>query len=126
VIVTSDRVTLYSKKEGVFLFGMGTVGISSPSTINLDTKEEVRVFSPKISLGAKATEPLVLGNSLTGSLVEVYDALQTLCVALSTLNKDNLSSVVDQIRYSSQKLSDVLNTKKIEMYKNVSKTSFTE
>lgn len=125
-IVSSDRVTLYSKKDGVFLFGKTTIGLSSPNTINVDSNEEFRVFAPKITLGTNAKQSVILGNNLVNDLKDVYDSLQTLCVALSTINSDNFAAVVDQIRYSSRKLADVLNTKKIEIDKNLSKVTFTE
>ena len=41
VILTSDRVTLHSKTDGVFLFGKGMVALSSTQTINLDANEKI-------------------------------------------------------------------------------------
>ena len=79
IIVTSDRVTLHSKTDGIFLFGKATVGLSSVGTINLDSKEKVLIDAPKIELGHKAEEngePVVLGKQLSTMLQSVLIALQ--------------------------------------------------
>lgn len=125
-IISSNRVTIYSKTDGIFLFGAGTVGLSSPGTINLDSNEEVRVFSKKISLGANAQQQVVLGNTLVKDLDDLYLALQNFCAALSTINENKLSGVVDQIRSTSIKLSEVVSAKKQELSKILSDTTFTE
>jgi len=86
IILTSDRVTLHSKKDGVFLFGKATVGLSSVGTINLDSKEKVLIDSPKIELGNKAEqfgEPVPLGNSLQSVLSDMNDVLTLLSNAMS-------------------------------------------
>jgi hypothetical protein len=89
IILTSDRVTLHSKKDGVFLFGKATVGLSSVGTINLDSKEKVLVDAPKIELGNRAEEfgePVPLGNSLQSVLSDMNDVLNLLSNALSKAN----------------------------------------
>lgn len=92
IILTSDRVTLHSKKDGVFLFGKATIGLSSVGTINLDSKEKVLIDSPKIELGSKAEqfgEPVVLGSSLQSVLVDMNDVLTLLSNAMSKANGTN-------------------------------------
>lgn len=86
IIVTSDRVTLHSRKDGVFVFGKATVGLSSVGTINMDSKEKVLIDSPKIELGHRAEElgeQAVLGNSLSMVLTELSDALGLVANAMS-------------------------------------------
>lgn len=89
IILTSDRVTLHSKKDGVFLFGKATVGLSSVGTINLDSKEKVLIVAPKIELGNKAEqfgEPIPLGNSLQSVLSDMNEVLNLLSNAMSKAN----------------------------------------
>jgi hypothetical protein len=89
IILTSDRVTLHSKKDGVFLFGKATVGLSSVGTINLDSKEKVLIDSPKIELGNKAEqfgEPVPLGNSLQSVLTDMNNVIVLLANAMSKAN----------------------------------------
>jgi hypothetical protein len=95
VIVTSERVTLHSKKDGVFLFGKATVGLSSVGTINLDSKEKVLIDSPKIELGNMAEEfgePVPLGSSLQAVLVDMNNVLTLLANAMSKANGVNDAS----------------------------------
>jgi hypothetical protein len=96
IILTSDRVTLHSKKDGVFLFGKATVGLSSVGTINLDSKEKVLIDSPKIELGNKAEqfgEPVPLGNSLKSVLSDMNQAVILLAKAMSKANgTDDIST----------------------------------
>jgi hypothetical protein len=95
IIVTSERVTLHSKKDGVFLFGKATVGLSSVGTINLDSKEKVLIDSPKIELGNMAEEfgePVPLGSSLQAVLVDMNNVLTLLANAMSKANGVNDAS----------------------------------
>ena len=126
IILTSDRVMLHSKNDGVFLFGKGTVGLSSPSTINLDSREAVLVYSPKIKLGSRATEQVILGNKMINDLREVFTELKNVSDALSRINETNFSSVVPYIRATSEKLSKKLNDKLITLPNNLSNVTYTE
>jgi|GEM_PF-3190486 len=88
-IISSDRVTLHSKKDGVFLFGKSTVGLSSVGTVNLDSNEQVLIDAPKITLGHQADilgNQAVLGNQLLGSLNTLLDSLNTLGDALAKVD----------------------------------------
>lgn len=79
IILTTDRVTLHSKTDGIFLFGKGVVALSSPATINLDSNEKVLIDSPKIELGAQAEafgEPVVLGRQLNQQLIALCQQLE--------------------------------------------------
>lgn len=92
IILTSDRVTLHSKKDGIFLFGKATVGLSSVGTINLDSKEKVLIDSPKIELGNEAEQfgqPVPLGISLQSALSDMNAAVTLLANAMSKANGTN-------------------------------------
>lgn len=69
IVLSSDRVTLHSKTDSIFLFGSEAVSLSSKKTINLDAIDRVLVFAPRIELGDNATHPLVLGDNLNDALI---------------------------------------------------------
>jgi hypothetical protein len=125
-ILASNRVTLYSRTDGVFLFGKSTVGISSPNTINLDSREKVLVFSPKIELGSRATEQVILGNRMINDLKDIFTDLKNLADALARINESNFSATVPNIRSYSEKLSKRLNDKLISLPNNLSNVTYTE
>ena len=50
LILTSDRVTIYSKNDAVFIFGKEAVSISSVKTINLDANEKILINCTKIRI----------------------------------------------------------------------------
>lgn len=75
LLLSSDRITLYSKKDSVFILGSQAVSLSSKKTINLDAVEKVVVYAPKIELGENATHPLVWGDQLNSQLLFLLDSL---------------------------------------------------
>jgi hypothetical protein len=96
VIITSDRLVFHSRKDGIYLFGKATIGLSSIGTINLDSKERVLIDSPKIELGHKAEqqgEQVVLGNSLVALLTELNQSLAILATALSQSDGTTLPTI---------------------------------
>ena len=96
VIVTSERLVFHSRKDGVFLFGKATVGISSIGTVNVDSKEGLKISAPYIELGLNAKqvgEQAVLGNTLVSVLSEVNDALSSLANALSKVDGTDETAV---------------------------------
>jgi hypothetical protein len=85
-IITSDRVTLHSRKDGVYLFGKATVCLSSPGTINIESNEALKISAPLIELGLNAKDlgqPVVLGLELFELLNDLIKSLQVVAVALS-------------------------------------------
>lgn len=82
IILSSDRIMLHSKNDGIFLFGKGAVSLSSPQTINLDSKENVLIYSPKIELGNGANDPVVKGTELTVQLLLLLSKLDYVAIAL--------------------------------------------
>lgn len=126
VLLSSDRVLLYAKKEAVLLLGKQTVGLSTPGTINLDAKEKVLVFSPKIELGSKATEQVILGNSMVKDLKDIITSVKNLADVLSKINESNFSATIPGIRFYADLLSNTLNNKLVTIDNNLSKVTYTE
>jgi hypothetical protein len=89
VIVTSERLVFHSRKDGIYLFGKATIGLSSVGTINLDSKEGVKIDAPYIELGLNAQtlgEQVVLGNTMVSILSEFNSAISLLADALSKVD----------------------------------------
>ncbi len=94
IILSSDRVTLYSKKDSVFLFGTEAVSLSSKKTINLDAIDKVLIDAPKIELGNRAEtigEPVVMGRSLLRQLIILLEKLKIAGDELSNVSESNLA-----------------------------------
>jgi len=109
IILSSDRVTLHSKIDGIFLFGKQVVSLSSPQTINLDASQKVLIDSPKIELGHKAElegEPVVLGEKLNQQLSIMTNAMLTAAVFLKQVSSEDLGTSMESIRDAAQILYD--------------------
>jgi hypothetical protein len=97
-IITSDRVTLHSRKDGIYLFGKATVCLSSTGTVNIESNEALKMSAPVIELGLNARllgQPLVLGLELSELLDELIQALQVVAVALSKADGTSEEAVAD-------------------------------
>lgn len=79
IILSSNRILLYSKTDSIFLFGKSAVSLSSPNTINLDAGKKVLIDAPKIELGKKAEE---IGQPVVKAL-ELTIVLQQLLIQIS-------------------------------------------
>ena len=114
-IATSDRVVMHSRKDGVYVFGKATVGLSSPGTINIDSGEGLKVDAPTIELGLNAQivgENAVLGNSLEALLTELNDSLSLVATALSQADgttPESIKSSLSQIKVAGSYLTDATN-----------------
>jgi hypothetical protein len=100
IILTSDRVTLHSKNDAIFLFGKQAVGLSSPKTINLDAGEKIILAGPVIELGNKAEalgEPVVLGNTLNQQLQAILSALSTAGTMLAQVSTSSPGASMQSI-----------------------------
>lgn len=109
IILSSDRVTIHSKNDAIFLFGKQTVSLSSPQTINLDASQKVLIDSPKIELGHKAElegEPLVLGEKLNQQLSIMTKAMLGAAVFLKQVSSEDLGTSMEAIRDAAQVLYD--------------------
>jgi hypothetical protein len=94
VIITSDRVQLLSRTDGIFLFGDKTVSLSSPLTINIDSGVKVLINSPKIELGEAAEstgEPVVKGNELVKQLKVLTEAITRFGDLLDTVSETDIA-----------------------------------
>ena len=89
IILSSNRVLLNSKSDGIFLFGKRMVALSSTETINLDAKEKILIDCDKIELGHQAEilgEPVILGNKMTDQLKLLVKELKFLGNMLQTVS----------------------------------------
>jgi len=118
VILTSDRVTLHSKTDGIFLFGKGIVALSSTQTINLDANEKILLDCEKIELGHRAEklgQPIILGRVFIDNIISLLQSLQEVGSLLSTVNESNtasslinISSAGNVIYATTSRLMDIL------------------
>ena len=101
IILSSDRVTLHSKTDAIFLFGKLAVSLSSTKTINLDSVEGVHIYTPIIELGNKAQslgEPVVLGTSLVTQMSLLVLQLQMAAQQLTSVSSEDLGGSMQKIR----------------------------
>jgi hypothetical protein len=109
-IITSDRVTLHSRKDGIYLFGKATVCLSSTGTVNIESNEALKISAPLIELGLNAKDlgqPLVLGLELSELLDELIQSLQVVAAALSKADgtsEEAISDSFDDIKVSGESL----------------------
>jgi hypothetical protein len=132
IILTSDRVTLHSKKDAIFLFGSQAIGLSSNRTINLDAKEKIILAGPVIELGNKAQalgEPVVLGRTLNQKLLSIVDALNVLAINLSQASESDLGRSMQLISSAGSLLGEAVARLKLDLNpatsQILSKNSFT-
>lgn len=105
IILSSDRVTLHSKSDAIFLFGKEAVSLSSTKTINLDANEKVLIDCNKIELGNKAEtlgQPVVLGNTLNVQLIVLLTQLQQAGVLLKQASESELGTSMQAISSAGQ------------------------
>lgn len=96
VIITSERLIFHSRKDGIFLFGKATIGLSSVGTINMDSNEGIKINAPYIELGLNAQtlgESAVLGDTLTSILSNLNSALSLVANGLSKVDGSSEESV---------------------------------
>jgi len=90
IILSSERVLLNAKTDGIFLFGKKMVALASTETINLDAKEAILLDSDQVQLGHNAKDlgdPVVLGFKLMSQLNPLVEAMQQLAANLSAVSK---------------------------------------
>ena len=95
IILTSERVTLHSKKDAIFLFGKQAVSLSSTKTINLDANEGIKLYSPIVELGPNARaqgQPVVLGRNLNQQLISLLSSLVNASTLMSQASESDLAS----------------------------------
>jgi hypothetical protein len=130
-IITSDRVTLHSRKDGIYLFGKATVCLSSPGTVNIESNEALKISAPLIELGLNAKDlgqPLVLGLELSELLDELIQALQVVAVALSKADGTSEEAVADSfddIKVSGESLVQATDNAAVAIENILSKNTYT-
>jgi len=97
IIVSSGRVIVHAKNDGVFLFGKKNVGISSGGEVHIDAYGEIFLDAPKISLGSKidpqrmiGLEPVLLGYKTNQILIRLSEALEELAQSLGTVSESDV------------------------------------
>jgi len=95
IILSSDRVILHAKEDGVFLFGKQMIALASNGTVNIDAKESIKLDSDIIELGTQAYlkgEPVVLGKKVKTLLYRLLDALEQVGYELQRVSKSGDAS----------------------------------
>lgn len=134
IILSSDRVTLHSKTDSVFVFGTSAIGLSSKKTINLDAYEKVLISAPKIELGADAEElgqPIVLSVELTVILLQLLQKIEASSVLMAQVSTSAPGASMQYIKSAAKILHDestrLINILGLDPKTNpiMSKTTFT-
>jgi uncharacterized protein (DUF2345 family) len=123
LILTSDRVTLHSKSDAIFLFGKQAVGLSSPETINLDAGKKIILAGPVVELGNKAQslgQPIVLGNTLNQKLLSIIEALNSVAILLAQVSTSQQGKSMESIRQAGLLLSQEMQSLKTQLIPGVS------
>ena len=113
VILTSDRVILHSKSDGIFLFGKSMIALSSTQTINLDATEKILLDSDKIELGHKAEtlgDPVILGNKFINQFKILLNDIQYAASQLQTVSETNPAASFVNIKVGGDRLYRSCNT----------------
>ena len=84
-IISSGRIIINASKDSILFFSNKSIGLSSNETVNIDSGKEVIINSPKITLGLKANEPLLLGNKTINLLEELIRDIDLLSKSLTKL-----------------------------------------
>ena len=112
LISTSDRVTLHSKNDAIFLFGKQAVSLSSTKTINLDANEGIKLYSPIVELGNNARsqgQPVVLGNNLNQQLIVLLSNIVNAGMLMSQASESDLAASMQYLASAGKILSDESN-----------------
>ena len=86
IIQVSDKITICSKTDDIFLSSYGNTVLGSGNTIQIHSNNETIIESSNIYLGKQAKEsanpePLVLGNKITEILEDLVSLLQSFKVS---------------------------------------------
>jgi hypothetical protein len=76
IILNSNRISLNSKTDSIFLFSSKIINLSSNEGIHFNTDKEFYINSSKIQLGLNADEPIPRGNKLKNILEKLLDTLE--------------------------------------------------
>ena len=134
IILSSDRVTLHSKNDGIFLFGKRMVALSSKETINLDATEKIILDSDMIELGHNARvlgQPVILGDTFIRQMKDLLQAIQQAGSLLNSVAETdpgasyiNMSTAGDYLYREAQKMRTYLDSPTSPQYP-LSKNTYT-
>jgi len=99
LFINSDRVTINSKKDSIFLSSFRHIHLGSGDTMTFSTSNNVVfnvgaeeasyvVNAPQVKLGSQIddeTEPIVLGDTLLDLLSRLSDELTSLCTSITAI-----------------------------------------
>lgn len=99
LFINSDRITLNTKKDSMFLSSFKHIHLGSGDTMTFSTSNNVIfnvgaeaasyvINAPEIKLGSQIddeTEPIVLGDTLLDILSRLSDELTALCTSISAI-----------------------------------------
>lgn len=128
IILNSERILLNSTKDHIMLSSALTINFNSIKGFNFDTSESFVLNSPKIYLGSyKATEPILLGNKTIALLDTLLKSLDTLCVALSSVQDwpgglPAPNAILSSVALNTKSVINNLNTQLNSLKSNISKT----
>jgi hypothetical protein len=94
IIINSNRITLNSKDDSIFLFANKIINFSSNEGIHFNTNKNIIFNSSKIQLGLNAEEPLVKGNQLKNILEKLLELLEIVGSQLLTATDSNNIPIV--------------------------------
>lgn len=131
LILTSDRVTLHSKSDAIFLFGKQAVSLSSTKTINLDANEGIKLYSPIVELGTNARaegQPVILGTNLNQQLIVLLNNIANAGMLMSQASESDLGASMQYIASAGKILADESNRLVDTLQSNfiLSKNTFTK
>jgi len=134
IILSSDRVLIHSKNDGIFLFGKRMVALSSKETINLDATEKIILDSDMIELGHNARtlgQPLILGDTFIRQMKDLLQAVQQAGNLLKSVAESNpgasymsISSAGDYLYREAKKIKGFLESPSGPQYP-LSKNTYT-
>jgi len=78
MLLSSGRIIFNSWQKEIIAFAKNGIGLSSETTIAIDSKDSISLNSKKIELGDNATEPLILGNQFKIWINNLLTTLSTL------------------------------------------------
>ena len=79
-MISSGRLVFNSSQREIIAFAKNGIGLSTETSIAMDTKDIAVINATKIELGDGADEPLILGNKCKAWIESLIDKLSTLTV----------------------------------------------
>jgi len=128
VILNSNRILLNSTADHIMLSSALTINFNAVKGFNFDTSGNFILNSPKIYLGSpKATEPLLLGNKTVNLLSTLLESINTLCLALSSIQDwpggvPAPNTIISSVALNTKSIIESLNTQLESLKSNISKT----